>query len=87
MLILFKPFQKPLGLIRVLHTILDSFTKIKPTINKSQIGPDKSIIQIVTDRNILEDSYQLVKHFPDFLLWEYKIASFKQNVVLKETIL
>ena len=29
-----------------------------------------------TDRNILEDSYQLVKHFPEFLFWEYRIASF-----------
>ena len=29
-----------------------------------------------TDRNNFEDSYQLVKHFPDFKLWEYRIASF-----------
>ena len=29
-----------------------------------------------TVRNILEDSYKLVKHFPDFLLWEYRIKSF-----------
>ena len=29
-----------------------------------------------TDKNILEDSYQLVKHFLDFSLWEYSIASF-----------
>ena len=30
-----------------------------------------------TDRNILEDSYQLVIHFQDFQLWEYNIASFE----------
>ena len=29
-----------------------------------------------TDRNILDESYYLVKHCPDFPLWEYKIASF-----------
>ena len=32
-----------------------------------------------TDRNIFEDSYYLVKYFPDFQLWESTIASFKQN--------
>jgi hypothetical protein len=30
-----------------------------------------------TERNILEDSYKLVKHFLDFLPWEYTIATFK----------
>ena len=53
MLILFKPFQKPLGLKIFLHTILDSFTKIKPTISKSQIGPDKGIIQLVITSKVL----------------------------------
>ena len=28
-----------------------------------------------TDKNVLEDSYLLVKDFPDFPLWEYRIAS------------
>ena len=28
-----------------------------------------------TDRNILDDSYKLVKHFLYFPLWEYTIAS------------
>ena len=36
-----------------------------------------------TDRNILEDSYKLVKHFPDFPLWEYTIASFNQKFLIK----
>ena len=27
-----------------------------------------------TDKNILDKSYELVKHIPDFLLWEYRIA-------------
>ena len=27
-----------------------------------------------TDKNILDESYKLVKHFPDFSLWEYRIA-------------
>ena len=38
-----------------------------------------------TDRNILEHSYYLVKHFPDFPLWEYTIASFKQKLVIKRS--
>ena len=29
-----------------------------------------------TDRNIFDDSYKLVTHFPDFLLWENRIAYF-----------
>ena len=37
----------------------------------------------LTDRNILDDSYQLVKHFLDFPLWEYTIASFKQKLLIK----
>ena len=36
-----------------------------------------------TDRNILEDSCQLVKHFPDFPLWEYRIASFNAKLFIK----
>ena len=36
-----------------------------------------------TDRNISEDSYYLVKHFPDYLLWEYTIASFEQKFLVK----
>ena len=31
---------------------------------------------LCTDRNILEDSYEPVKHFLDFPLWEYRIVSF-----------
>ena len=27
-----------------------------------------------TDNNILDESYLLVKHFPDFPLWEYRIG-------------
>ena len=38
-----------------------------------------------TDRNILEDSYQLVKHFSAFQLWEYTIASFKQKLLIKRS--
>ena len=30
-----------------------------------------------TDKNIFDDSYQLVTHFPDFPLWENRIAYFK----------
>ena len=30
-----------------------------------------------TDKNIFDNSYQLVKHFPDFPLWENRIAYFK----------
>jgi hypothetical protein len=33
-----------------------------------------------TDKNILDESYYLVKHFPEFPLWEYKIASFKEKL-------
>ena len=36
-----------------------------------------------TDRNILEDSYQLVKHFLDFSLWEYRFASFDTKLSIK----
>ena len=36
-----------------------------------------------TDINILEDSYQLVKHFLDFPLWEYRIASFNHKLFPK----
>ena len=39
-----------------------------------------------TDRNILDDSYYLlVKHFPDFPLWVYTIASFKQKLLIKSS--
>ena len=38
-----------------------------------------------TDRNNFEDSYYLVKHFPDFPLWEYTIASFKQKLLIKRS--
>ena len=34
------------------------------------------ILNNYTARNILEDSFWLVKHFPDFPLWEYRITSF-----------
>ena len=30
-----------------------------------------------TDKNIFDKSYQLVTHFPDFPLWENRIAHFK----------
>ena len=36
-----------------------------------------------TDKKNLEDSYYLVKHFPDFPLWEYRIASFKYVKAVK----
>ena len=36
-----------------------------------------------TDSNILEDSYLLIKHFPDFLLWEYRFASFDAKLFVK----
>ena len=36
-----------------------------------------------TDRTNFEDSYQLVKHFPDFMPLEYRIASFNQKLLLK----
>ena len=32
---------------------------------------------LFTDKNIFEGSYQLVTHFPDFLLWENRVACFK----------
>ena len=35
--------------------------------------------------NILDDSYQLVKRFLDFPLWEYTIASFKQKFLIKRS--
>ena len=38
-----------------------------------------------TDRNILEDSYQLVKHFLDFPLWEYRFASFNKKLLIKRS--
>ena len=42
----------------------------------------------LTDRNILEDSYLLVKHFLDFFLWEYRFASFNTMFLKsKEAIL
>jgi len=37
----------------------------------------------VVDTLILEDSYYLVKHFPDFLLWEYRIASLNAELFIK----
>ena len=36
----------------------------------------RSLVQF-TDRNIFEDSYQLVKHLSDFQLWKYSIPTFK----------
>ena len=36
-----------------------------------------------TDKNIFDNSYYLVKHFPDFPLWEYTIVSFKQKLLIK----
>ena len=30
-----------------------------------------------TDKNIFDDSYYIVTHFPDFPLWEKRIAYFK----------
>ena len=38
------------------------------------IACDQGSKESITDKNILDESYQLVKHFPDFPLWEYKIA-------------
>ena len=38
----------------------------------------------ITDKNFLEDSYYYsVKHFPDFPLCEYTIASFKKKLLIK----
>ena len=31
---------------------------------------------VYTDKDILDKSYWLVKHCPDFPLWEYRISSF-----------
>ena len=36
-----------------------------------------------TDKNIFDNSYYLVKHFPDFLLWEYRIASLNAELFIK----
>ena len=36
-----------------------------------------------TDRNILEDSYKLLKHFTNFPLWKYRIASFNAKLFIK----
>ena len=41
---------------------------------KNQTAMSSSNIRIYIDKNILDESYQLVKHFPDFPLWEYRIA-------------
>ena len=38
-----------------------------------------------TERNILEDSYYLVKEFLDFSLWEYRFASFNKNILIKSS--
>ena len=38
-----------------------------------------------TNRNILDNFYQLVKYFLDFPLWEYTIASFKQKLLIKRS--
>ena len=40
-------------------------------------------LQNITDINFLYVSYQLVKHFLDFPLLEYTIASFNQKLLLK----
>ena len=32
------------------------------------------IFEMFTDKNVLDKSYKLVKHFPDLLLWEYRIV-------------
>ena len=37
----------------------------------------------LTDKNIFEDSYQLVRHFPDFPPWEYRIACFNAKPFIK----
>ena len=37
----------------------------------------------ITDKNIFDNSYKLVKHFPDFPLWEYPIASFNQKFLIE----
>ena len=42
-----------------------------------------SICGKITDRNILEDSYKLVKDFLDIPLWEYRITSFNEKLCIK----
>ena len=41
------------------------------------------ILWSCTDENILENSYKLVTHVPDFLLWENRIVYFEQNLLLE----
>ena len=45
--------------------------------NQMTFGLEPEWKQLITYKNILEDSYYLVKHFPDFQAWEYRIAYFK----------
>ena len=42
-----------------------------------------SISALYTDRNNLEDSYQVVKYFLDFPLREYRITSLNEKLCIK----
>ena len=64
--------------IRRFCYILEFLTHLSP------VAPSNTCILLLyhyNDRNILEDSYWLLKHFPDF--WEYRIASFNTKFFIK----
>ena len=50
---------------------------------KEQFTEPKNVLEFETDHDCytdrinFEDSYQLVKHFPDFTLWEYRMVFLK----------
>ena len=49
------------------------------------VGAGGAMAAHITDGNILDNSYYFVKHFSDFPLWEYKIATYNQNIFLKSS--
>ena len=68
--------------------LFDALEKRKDQINQRvHTSFEKRFIENVdnTDKNILDDSYKLVTHFPDFPLWENRIAYFEYKFLLKVT--
>ena len=59
----------------VLNLLNSSKDFFLPTLTNLKLA-SRYILQALqyTDRNVLDKSYQLVKHFLDFPLWEYRIA-------------
>ena len=50
------------------------------------VGAGGAMAAHITVGNILDNSYYFVKHFSDFPLWEYKIATYNQNNLYSQSV-